>query len=103
MGRVLTQCLTESHSCTMTIFLLSLLLLGSAAALECPAYDVNILNPTNTLPYFQDVPSWEACGLLCEENAECNVWTYNDSGNCFLKEKNQGEEALSGVISGEKD
>ena len=42
-------------------------------------------------------------GLLCEENDECTVWTYNDYGNCFLKEKNQGTEPLEGVISGEKD
>merc|ERR1711892_441674 len=81
----------------MRVSFFSLLFIGlisCALGLECPEYDVNILDPTDTLPYYQDIPGWEECGLLCEENEECNVWTYNKYGNCFLKEKNQGEEEM---------
>merc|ERR1711902_58661 len=52
------------------------------------------------------VSGWEACGTLCENVSNCQVWTYFDTKQCprgcYLKSSERGLKYAPGRISGTK-
>ena len=69
----------------------------------CPEYDIDYYGHHVGLAY--NIESWEACGILCKERANCYAWTWLRSWRkCHFKTSvwSQGRKALRGAISGQK-
>ena len=85
------------------IFLvLTLVVLTSSSAFECPEADVVMGNTDKWLDSVPYVTSWEDCGRICALTTNCNFWSWYEGEECFLYETDTGLEFSVSFISGER-
>merc|ERR1712212_1282052 len=58
--------------------------LPRAAALWCPAQDIN-LNLNDLICFPDSVQTWQDCGTICASYVGCKFWTWRAPRRCCLK------------------
>lgn len=72
---------------------------------DCPSLEENteyIANPANRIVNLYDVPSWQECQNACQNNWDCNNWTYNQDKSCSLLKFEGAKRDNHGATSGKK-
>ena len=75
----------------------------------CGNPDENILGVP--IKIIHGIDTWQHCAYLCNQDNKCQAWTWYSekypldsfSGDCDLKEKDEGKAKAKGIISGTSD